>query len=340
MLQERIFEENTTLFMEGEESDCAYILKEGRLKVYKNEQLIAELEELDTFVGELGLILNMPRTATVKVARTSRMLVVPAPIENIISSSPGFLQDLVNILFSRLEVTYNRVLKYEEWILEEFIKIFLYELITVESPKFGGNFGKLAEYKDTAKRVILDKMGKDNMEHNYQVLYQFAREQRIYKEFDRSMKKRFPSYKPLDLRTYMPEYSVDFVSIVEGMEYLKIIASKIVELSKRLVSYEGANIQKIESDIIELEEILPYLERENLIMRAFLDKFCYGRIESIREKKRNLDRMLFELRWSNRDKDINKISLIETAQKMGILENYNLHLKRRIAEWQRVSKVI
>ena len=61
----RVIEAEQNLVTEGDPSNAAFLLIAGRAAVHRDGQTIAELGPGD-FAGELGLILNRPRRATVR----------------------------------------------------------------------------------------------------------------------------------------------------------------------------------------------------------------------------------------------------------------------------------
>lgn len=68
------------LFFEGDPSDAVYFLLEGRVEVFKSDDLggrlpLVTLEDAGV-LGEMGLLSNAPRTATARVLSSVRALVV------------------------------------------------------------------------------------------------------------------------------------------------------------------------------------------------------------------------------------------------------------------------
>ncbi len=71
------YRKNTIIFNQGDESDSLYILLSGRLKVFVSddegkEVILGYLEPLE-YVGELALIDNEPRSASVITLESSRL---------------------------------------------------------------------------------------------------------------------------------------------------------------------------------------------------------------------------------------------------------------------------
>lgn len=54
------------LFEQGEEDKIIYILMQGVVEVFFNGSLVAEIKEKGSFVGEMSIVTNSPRSATVK----------------------------------------------------------------------------------------------------------------------------------------------------------------------------------------------------------------------------------------------------------------------------------
>jgi len=60
-----VHEQGSIIMRQGDDGDCMYVLKSGTLEVLVGETKVAELEAVD-MVGEMALIENKPRSATVK----------------------------------------------------------------------------------------------------------------------------------------------------------------------------------------------------------------------------------------------------------------------------------
>lgn len=64
LMHKEKYEAKSIIFKEGEMGDKLYLIKSGKVKVYKNSNFIRELEEGSCF-GEIALLVNEPRSATV-----------------------------------------------------------------------------------------------------------------------------------------------------------------------------------------------------------------------------------------------------------------------------------
>ncbi|HXH31349.1 MAG TPA: cyclic nucleotide-binding domain-containing protein [Bacteriovoracaceae bacterium] len=70
-----LFPKGHNIVDEGEEDKTFYLLIKGKVEVLKNSQVIAELGQGD-FFGEVALIANVPRTATIKTCEDSLFLYI------------------------------------------------------------------------------------------------------------------------------------------------------------------------------------------------------------------------------------------------------------------------
>ncbi|ORB63046.1 hypothetical protein BST45_18215 [Mycobacterium shinjukuense] len=87
----------------GETSDSLYVVRDGRLQVLREKVVVAELGRGDV-VGELGLLIDAPRSASVRAVRDSTLLrLTKAQFDKI--ADAGVLGALVRVLATRLHQT-------------------------------------------------------------------------------------------------------------------------------------------------------------------------------------------------------------------------------------------
>lgn len=102
----RYYEQGTVIIAEGEENDgTIYILNEGKLGVYKGVRKVAEIEGNGVFVGEMAVIMNKPRTATVKALTPCAVMAYTGGISVIMKKLPAVAEKLFSTLASRIEKT-------------------------------------------------------------------------------------------------------------------------------------------------------------------------------------------------------------------------------------------
>jgi len=91
------------LFHAGEASDSLYVVRNGRLQVLQNDVVVTELGRGEV-VGELGLLIDAPRSASVRAVRDSTLVrLTKTQFETI--ADAGVLGAMVEVLASRLHQT-------------------------------------------------------------------------------------------------------------------------------------------------------------------------------------------------------------------------------------------
>lgn len=77
------FPKNVVILMEGEKSDALYVILEGRVKVFLTDvdgrEIIVNIKGAGDHFGELAILADGPRTASVMTVEASRFAVVPGP---------------------------------------------------------------------------------------------------------------------------------------------------------------------------------------------------------------------------------------------------------------------
>ncbi|MFW5857026.1 MAG: Crp/Fnr family transcriptional regulator [Planctomycetota bacterium] len=92
------------VFHEGDTTQEMYILLKGKLEIHKGEQVIATIEEPDTYIGEMSTLLGAPRSATVVAAEDSILVRVPRErIAAFFDHSSALALKLCRILAQRLQ---------------------------------------------------------------------------------------------------------------------------------------------------------------------------------------------------------------------------------------------
>lgn len=105
-----LYNSGDVIFYEGEPSQEAYILLEGRLEVLKAGRKVAVISEPGTFVGEMATILNSPRTATVRALSEAVLLKLPATeFKTFLCQVPALAYQLAVNLAERLQETTARL---------------------------------------------------------------------------------------------------------------------------------------------------------------------------------------------------------------------------------------
>ena len=100
--QKQKFLPDDYVFKQGEKGDKAYLLLDGGVAIEVNGKKVAEISEMEIF-GEMSLILNKPRTASIKALKPSIVLPIDQKILNdLLSECPPVISSLVKQLAYRL----------------------------------------------------------------------------------------------------------------------------------------------------------------------------------------------------------------------------------------------
>ena len=90
------------IFKQGEKGKKAYLLLDGRVAIEVNSKKVAEISEMEIF-GEISLLLDKPRTASIKALKPSIVLPIDQKIlEELLKKSPPVVASLVKQLAYRL----------------------------------------------------------------------------------------------------------------------------------------------------------------------------------------------------------------------------------------------
>ncbi|OIP50538.1 MAG: hypothetical protein COX17_01045 [Deltaproteobacteria bacterium CG23_combo_of_CG06-09_8_20_14_all_60_8] len=98
----------TVLFSEGEPGREMFILLEGVLEVMKGGRLIASIQPVES-VGEMALIDDMPRSATVRAVAPCLLLAVSADLFQTVALRPQSLLAMMRVLSRRIRQDTERL---------------------------------------------------------------------------------------------------------------------------------------------------------------------------------------------------------------------------------------
>jgi CRP-like cAMP-binding protein len=100
--ERRAFSANVTIFKEGDQADCAYIVESGEVRIFKTingrRVLLGDIQPWGIF-GELGLIDDSPRMAAAITRQdTVCMVISKASIAQMMDGAPQGLNTLIQSL--------------------------------------------------------------------------------------------------------------------------------------------------------------------------------------------------------------------------------------------------
>ncbi len=110
----KTFPKNTILFSRGDESNSLYIVYSGRVKAVINDadgrEIILSKHGPGEIFGEMAFIDGEPRSATMITKETTKLLIVHRDeFQNILSSTPAIIFDLLRILLERMREATDKI---------------------------------------------------------------------------------------------------------------------------------------------------------------------------------------------------------------------------------------
>ena len=104
---------DTTLFEEGDTSDCLYVLLEGQVELTKRAQdgtrIRLALIEAGDYFGEMGIISDKPRSTGARTTTFSRVAKIPgSPLMRILQEEPFVTLHLFRTILDHLRKSNDR----------------------------------------------------------------------------------------------------------------------------------------------------------------------------------------------------------------------------------------
>lgn len=97
------------IFAEGEAGDALYLVLDGRVRVQREEEVIAELGERECF-GEMSILDSAPRPATATaIEDTSLLKITRDDFQEILSEKPEIALGVIKVLSRRLRAASRQV---------------------------------------------------------------------------------------------------------------------------------------------------------------------------------------------------------------------------------------
>lgn len=95
-------EQGDEVFAEGEAGDALYLVIDGKVRVHKQDRVIAELGERECF-GEMAILDAAPRSATVTAVNDTNLLkLTREDFQDIMAEKPEIAMGIIKVLTRRL----------------------------------------------------------------------------------------------------------------------------------------------------------------------------------------------------------------------------------------------
>lgn len=108
MTKEKSFKKGEIIFKEGDPSYEMYLILRGRVKITKNNVVLAELKSGD-FVGEMGVLDRRPRSATAEAIEETIVQILDAETLRKKMEEEPLIGALILTLVKRLRETDRRI---------------------------------------------------------------------------------------------------------------------------------------------------------------------------------------------------------------------------------------
>ena len=105
----KFYKKGDVLTYEGNEAKEIFILENGRLGVFKKDKLVAVIDAKGSIVGELAMILQDTRSASVIALEDSAVYEIKVPLEILVEKYPDVTVDILKSLANRLVKTTNQL---------------------------------------------------------------------------------------------------------------------------------------------------------------------------------------------------------------------------------------
>ena len=109
MVDEIALKPGEVLFLEGSPGDMAYIIKNGQLEILKqsgHRELLLAVRATGDVIGEMALVEDMPRTATVRAKTPVLLLVIHKDqFNHLLDTSPSAARAMLNTVLNRWRAT-------------------------------------------------------------------------------------------------------------------------------------------------------------------------------------------------------------------------------------------
>ncbi len=101
----KFFQIGETILREGDPSDGWYVLRSGKVGVYKRDFTVALISKPGTVIGELGFLLKIPRTATLIAQEPTLLLHINISVDDLLANHPAMVRQMLMTLAERLVKT-------------------------------------------------------------------------------------------------------------------------------------------------------------------------------------------------------------------------------------------
>lgn len=115
VLERRVIYPGERVFREGEEGNCAYVVEDGVVEIYKQvdgKDVVIGTVTKGGILGEMALIDNQPRMAGARVVKMATLVTVPrATFQEKLAKADPFIRGLLGIFVKNIRAITARKLE-------------------------------------------------------------------------------------------------------------------------------------------------------------------------------------------------------------------------------------
>jgi CRP-like cAMP-binding protein len=101
----KFFKKDQIIAKEGIKENRLFILVDGRVGIFKGTLKVAEFNQAGTILGEIAVILNQPRTASIKALEDTNVIFYDVTIDELVRTLPDISLKIMKNLAERLANT-------------------------------------------------------------------------------------------------------------------------------------------------------------------------------------------------------------------------------------------
>ena len=106
------YEDSEIVFREGEAADCAFVILDGEADIYANTdsgQVVVGTLKSNQLLGELGVLTNAPRSATIRASGKLMMLRISSDMFlKLLAENPSVALDVMRQLSGKLVLAHRQ----------------------------------------------------------------------------------------------------------------------------------------------------------------------------------------------------------------------------------------
>lgn len=180
ILKERSYKKNSVVVSEGNHGDSMFIVKSGKVKIYKTDisgkEIILDIKGENKMFGEVTLFTEVDYPATVKTIEDSEIFMLEnRELEVVVENSPKLSLAIIKTLGKRLLKSQQKL---KELVMDDVYMRTARELLNL-AKKYGKESGKLIELDLGLTREEIANMVGTSRETVSRVLSRFGKEESI-----------------------------------------------------------------------------------------------------------------------------------------------------------------